>query len=97
MVVEWQKVRVRPELRDLYVLRDREVWTHGLAREPGFLGKETWLGEDGSEVILIIRWREEADWKGMPQERQDALDRRFREAFPENEWELVETRSFQVA
>jgi uncharacterized protein (TIGR03792 family) len=95
MVIEWQKVRVQPEVRDLYLEKDREIWTAGLAREKGFLGKEVWLGEDG-DVILVIRWEREEDWKGMPKERQDDLDRRFREAVPEG-WELVETRSYEVA
>lgn len=101
MVIEWQKVRVQPGVRDLYLEMDREIWTAGLAREEGFLGKEVWLGEDpetpeDTEVILVIRWRREEDWKGMPKERQDDLDRRFREAVPEG-WELVETRSYEVA
>ena len=95
MVIEWQKVRVQPEVRDLYLERDREIWTAGLAREKGFLGKEVWLGQDG-DVILVIRWQSEDDWKGMPKERQDDLDRQFREAVPEG-WELVETRSYEVA
>lgn len=95
MVIELQKVRVQPGVRDLYLEKDREIWTAGLAREEGFLGKEVWLGEDG-EVILVIRWKREEDWKGMPRERQDDLDRRFRQAVPDG-WELVETRSYEVA
>jgi uncharacterized protein (TIGR03792 family) len=95
MVIEWQKVRVQPEVRDLYLKKDREIWTAGLAREEGFLGKEVWLGEDG-EVILVIRWEKEEDWKEMPKEWMDDLDRRFREVVPEG-WELVETRSYEVA
>ena len=101
MVIEWQKVRVQPEVRDLYLEKDREIWTAGLAREEGFLGKEVWLGEtpetpEITEVVLVIRWESEEDWQGMPKERQDDLDRRFREAVPEG-WELVETRSYEVA
>lgn len=104
MVIEWQKVRVQPGVRDLYLEKDREIWTAGLAREEGFLGKEVWLGEDPEtpetpediEIILVIRWESEGDWKGMPKERQDDLDRQFREAVPEG-WELVETRSYEVA
>jgi uncharacterized protein (TIGR03792 family) len=95
MVIEWQKVRVQPGVRDLYLEKDRAIWTDGLAREEGFLGKEVWLGE-GDKVILVIRWEKEEDWKGMPKERMDDLDRRFREAVPEG-WELIETRSYEVA
>ena len=95
MVIEWQKVHVEPGVRDRYLESDREIWTAGLAREAGFLGKEVWLGED-IEVVLVIRWQSEEHWKGMPGERVDDLDRRFREAVPEG-WELVETRSYEVA
>ena len=95
MVIEWQKVRVQPEVRDLYLEKDREIWTAGLAREEGFLGKEVWLGEEDCEVILVIRWKREEDWQGMPKERLDDLDRRFREAVPEG-WELAETLSYEV-
>lgn len=95
MVVEWQKIRVEPEVRDDYLKKDREIWTAGLAREEGFLGKEVWLGDEGA-VILVIRWQSEEHWKGIPQERLDELDSRFREAVPEG-WELVETRSYEVA
>jgi uncharacterized protein (TIGR03792 family) len=95
MVIEWQKVRVQPEVRGRYLEKDREIWTAGLAREEGFLGKEVWLGEDG-EIILVIRWKSEKDWKGMPKERMDDLDRRFREAVPEG-WAWIETRSYEVA
>jgi uncharacterized protein (TIGR03792 family) len=100
MIIEWQKIRVRPELRDLYLEKDEEIWTAGLAREAGFLGKEVWLGEEDSEVVLseivlIIRWRSEEDWKGMPKERMDELDRRFRSALPQG-WEVAEMRSYRV-
>ncbi len=102
MVIEWQKVRVQSEVRDLYLEKDREIWTAGLAREEGFLGKEVWLEEENPEntkdieVILVIRWKREEDWKEMSKERLDDLDRRFREAVPEG-WEWVETRSYEVA
>ena len=95
MVIEWLKIRVQPEIRGLYLEKDREIWTAGLALEEGFLGKEVWL-EDNGDVILVIRWNREEDWKEMPKERLDDLDRRFREAVPEG-WELVETRSYEVA
>jgi uncharacterized protein (TIGR03792 family) len=98
LIIEWQKIRVRPELRDLYLEKDEEIWTAGLAQEAGFLGKEVWLGEEEivlSEIFLIIRWRSEEDWKGMPKERKDELDRRFRAALPEG-WEVAEMRSYRV-
>lgn len=98
MVIELQRLRVRPELRDRWLAADAEVWTAGLSREPGFLGKEIWLGEgdEGDEVVLVIRWRSKDAWEAVPKPRQEALDRVFRERMPEG-WEIVEVRSYQVA
>jgi uncharacterized protein (TIGR03792 family) len=95
MVIEWKKVRVKPEARDRWLEKGREIWTAGLAREKGFLGKEVWLGE-GAEVIVMVRWRTEEDWKGIAQERLDELTRRFGETVPEDDWERIETCSYEV-
>jgi uncharacterized protein (TIGR03792 family) len=95
MVIEMQRLRVKPEIRDQWVAADEEIWTTGLYREPGFVGKEVWIGE-GDEVLLVIRWRSQADWEEMPKPWQEALDRAFRQRMPEG-WEIVEVRSYQVA
>lgn len=95
MVIEWQRVRVRPEVRDLYVEKDAEVWTPALRQEEGFLGKEVWLGEDGSEVVLLIRWRSREDWEGIPEDRLRHLEERFRREVPEDAWEVVECRAYE--
>lgn len=95
MVIEMQRLRVKPELRDRWLAADEAVWTTGLSRETGFLGKEVWIGE-GDEILLVIRWRSQADWDGMPKPRLEALDSAFRERMPGG-WEMAETRSYQVA
>ena len=80
MVIEWQRVRVQPEMRDLFLDKDGEIWTAGLARgEAGFLGKEVWLGENPEGIGGIddhpgIRWQREDDGKEMPEERLADLE-----------------------
>ena len=93
MVIEWHKARVPPEARDLYVEKDAEIWTPALREMEGFLGKEVWLGEDGSEVVLVIRWRSRKDWEGMPEDRLVELADRFAREAPE--WEIVECRAYE--
>ena len=95
MVIEMQRLRVKTALRERWLTADEEVWTTGLSSEPGFVGKEVWIGE-GEEILLVIRWRSQADWDGVPKPRLEALDRAFRERMPDG-WEIVETRSYQVA
>lgn len=96
MIIEWQRVWVRPWLRERFVEKDAEIWTAGLAREAGFLGKEVWLGEDETEVILVIRWESREHWEGVSQERLDAIEERFRRELASGH-EIVETRAYEVA
>ena len=97
MVIELQRLRVNSELRDRWLAADAEVWTAGLSGEAGFVGKEVWVGvgDQGDEVLLVIRWRSQADWDGVRKPCLEALDRVFRERMPDG-WEIVETRSYQV-
>ena len=96
MIIEWQRVRVRPGLRERFIEKDAEIWTTGLARVTGFLGKEVWLGEEDTEVILVVRWESREHWKGIPRKRLDAIEERFRRELPEGH-EIVETRAYEVA
>jgi uncharacterized protein (TIGR03792 family) len=82
VVIEWKRVRVRPDLIERYIEKDGEVWTAGLEREEGFLGKEVWRGEEEGDLMLVIRWRSRGDWEGIPRERLEELERRFRSELP---------------
>lgn len=98
MVIEWKRVRVRPDLVERYIDKDGEVWTAGLEREEGFLGKEIWRGqaEDDREgdLMLVIRWRSREDWEGIPKERLEELERRFRSELPEGH-EITDEGAFR--
>lgn len=96
MVIEWQRVKLRPGLRECFLEKDAEIWTAGLAREAGFLGKEVWLGGEETEVILVIRWESREHWEGIPKERLDAIEERFRRELASGH-EIVETRAYEVA
>ena len=94
MVIEWQRLQVRPDMLDLFLRKDAEIWTEALASEPGFLGKEIWLDEAAQEVILVIRWRSEEEWQGIPAERLAEVEQRFRSEVQEGV-EILESRSFR--
>lgn len=95
MVIEWQRVKVRPDLMDRFLDKDEEIWTAGLAAMDGFLGKEVWRGEEPGEIVLVVRWQSMACWKGISRERLDRIDERFRRELPEGH-EIVETRGYEV-
>ncbi|MBD2740708.1 TIGR03792 family protein [Coleofasciculus sp. FACHB-1120] len=96
MVIEWLQVRVAPELREKYIQKDGEIWTAFLARCPGFLGKEVWLNpNDPTEVILVIRWATREQWKSVPPESLEEIERQFVQAMGEA-FPIVQLAEYQI-
>ena len=78
MVIEFLHFTVAPEQRQAFIARDAEVWSAGLADQPGYLGKDVWVDLDNpAQVRLAIRWESRAHWQAVPQALQDELDRRM--------------------
>ncbi|NJL21302.1 MAG: TIGR03792 family protein [Leptolyngbyaceae cyanobacterium SM1_3_5] len=96
MVIEWLRVRVEPELRELFVQKDHEIWTAGLSQHPGFLSKEVWISPDRfDEVVLVIRWESFESWKSVPAEALARLDAEFNAVMGETH-EIVDAGGYQV-
>lgn len=75
MVIEFLTFTVPVEQRAAFLARDAEVWTAGLAQQPGYLGKEVWVeAENPTQVTCVIRWESLAQWKAFPQARLQELD-----------------------
>lgn len=75
MVIELLRVTCPKEKQAAFIQRDSEVWTPGLAKQPGFLGKEVWVRTDkANEVVFIIRWETMDHWKSFPAEWGPQLD-----------------------
>ena len=75
MVIELLKVTCPSEKHAAFIQRDGDVWTRGLMRHPGFVGKEVWTNPDNpAQVILVIHWESMAQWRSFPREWRDELD-----------------------
>lgn len=75
MVIELLRVTCPKEKQAAFIQRDSEVWTPGLAKHPGFLGKEVWVSPDkDDEVVLVIRWESMEHWRTFPAEWAPGLD-----------------------
>ena len=75
MVIELLRVSCPPDKRGAFIQRDAEVWTRGLMRHAGFLGKEVWTNpDDPSQVVFVIHWESMAQWQSFPQKWCDELD-----------------------
>lgn len=97
MVIEWLKVRVAEALRERYIQKDEEIWTTALARYPGFLGKEIWLNPDHpDEIVMVIQWQSREQWKAIPEEALEQVEREFDRALGTSDYKIVEAKEFVV-
>ncbi|GEM_PF-2565028 len=77
MILEVLTVRVEPERLEEFVALDREVWTETLRKQPGFIRKEAWLGEDPDEVTFGVWWESREALAAFPSATTDELDRQM--------------------
>ncbi len=89
--VEQLILHVKPELVERWIELDHEIWTEGLAKWPGFAGKEVWVnGDRPGEVMAVVYWSDFDLWKAIDTEWLMETDRRFNEAFGAGNARLVE-------
>lgn len=97
MIIELLKIEVTPEYRQQYLQLDREIWTKALAKCPGFLGKEVWLNPNKpSEVILIIRWASQEQWKSISLQLLANIEQEFAQATGSIHHQIVESAEYEV-
>ncbi len=97
MVIEWLTFRVEEDLRERFVQLDTEIWTPALARQDGFLGKEVWISSERlNEVITVIRWSTAEAWHSIPSDELQQVEQQFSEAMGQNNYELLDSREYQV-
>lgn len=97
MVIEFLKIEVTPQDRERYLQLDKEIWTQALAKCAGFLGKEVWLNPNKpSEVILIIRWASQKEWKSISSQLLQEIERQFVLATGSIHHQIIESAEYQV-
>ena len=77
MILEVLTVRLDPTQREEFIALDREVWTETLRKQPGFLRKEAWIGEDEDEVTFGVWWESREALAAFPAAVTAELDRRM--------------------
>lgn len=97
MVIEWLKIKVDPQWRETYIQKDAEIWNTFLSNYPGFLGKEVWINpEVADEVILVIRWANQAAWDAVPAAELDVIEQQFDRAMGQVPYQLVDGKGYQI-
>ena len=97
MIIEWLKFRVSPNLREEFLELDQQIWTNKLKTCPGFLGKEVWLNpEKLDEVVILIHWQTRQEWKNIPQEELDRIEKQFNQKMQGKNYQMIESLEYQV-
>ncbi len=96
VVIELLRFQVVFELREKFIQKDAEIWTHALASYPGFLGKEVWINPNNhTEVILVIHWATREQWKSIPTEQLKKIEARFAQQMGKT-YKLIDSVEYQV-
>ncbi len=80
-----------PSAVERWLEADHEVWSKGLAIEPGYVRKEVWQSrERPGRLTVNIYWKDMASWKSVSTERLVELDRACNEMLAPFTAEIVE-------
>ena len=94
MVIEELTLTMPASRVETFLVRDDEVWTPFLARQPGFCGKEVWLPSDRpGTVVFIIRWETLEQWKAITPAQVRTVDAAMGELAADS----LECRNYVVA
>jgi len=75
VVIELLTFEVEPDELDAWLAVDQRTWTRFLARQDGFIAKQTWVErEQPGTVHAVITWRDEAAWRSIPAADLRAVD-----------------------
>jgi uncharacterized protein (TIGR03792 family) len=88
--VEQLVFRIDPQSLERCLQIDHEIWTKGLASQPGFAGKEVWLDpKNPDQITYIIYWDSLEQWKAIDNEYLCALQQEFEQAFAPDSCTLI--------
>jgi uncharacterized protein (TIGR03792 family) len=91
VAVEQLILHVKPDLLEEWIELDHEIWSEGLAKWPGFAGKEVWVNNDRpGEVMAVVYWSDYDLWKAIDHQWLIETDREFNRRFGDGNARIVE-------
>jgi uncharacterized protein (TIGR03792 family) len=80
VVVEYLRLKVPAAERQAWLLAEQQSWGPWLAEQDGFLGRDLYWDPSREQGVLLIRWRDQEAWFGIPSQELDAVQERFEAA-----------------
>ena len=78
-IIEYLRLQVPHEDRNAWLIAEQKSWEPWLKEQKGFLGRQLLWDAEREEAILLISWASRSDWKTIPQEKIDQVQKTFEE------------------
>ena len=78
-IIEYLRLRVPHKDRNAWLIAEQKSWEPWLKEQKGFLGRQLLWDAEREEAILLISWASRSDWKTIPQEEIDHVQKTFEE------------------
>ncbi|KGG14278.1 hypothetical protein EV11_0219 [Prochlorococcus sp. SS52] len=78
-VIEYLRLKVSDQERRAWLTAEKKSWEPWLKEQKGFLGRQLLWNPQKQEAILLISWATREDWKRIPQEEIDKIQKLFEE------------------
>ena len=76
-IIEYLRLRVPHKDRNAWLIAEQKSWEPWLKEQKGFLGRQLLWDAEKEEAILLISWASRSDWKTIPQEEIDYVQKTF--------------------
>ncbi len=78
-IIEYLKLRVSNQDRKAWLTAEKKSWEPWLKKQKGFLDRKLFWDPEREEAILLISWASRSDWKRIPQDEIDFVQKTFEE------------------
>jgi uncharacterized protein (TIGR03792 family) len=95
VVIEFLKFEVKVEKQADFIQKDHEIWTKALSEYPWFIRKEVWINaENPQEIVMVIWMRSRQEWKSIPAEKVNEIQKQFDDAIGQDNYTYKEISEY---
>ena len=76
-VIEYLRLEVPHQNKKAWLIAEQKSWEPWLKKQKGFLGRQLLWDPEREEALLLISWASRSDWKMIPEEEIDYVQKIF--------------------
>ena len=79
IVIEHLRLKVPKEYQKAWLKAEEVSWEPWLEKKEGFIGRQLFWDPKNEEATLLISWASYENWKSIPQDEIDLVQKQFEE------------------